>query len=136
MGKYKGDNPFFELLSVREGSRTQEKLLHLYLTALGLKAEFLDEWFLDTTQTLSEFHVDWGKAERVVWRSRSSLFTASDFARGNIKCRVYEDLRFLHRYDRLDKNPIDVAWKRNSLKTYIKQHDLQTTDLFFEADYH
>ena len=133
MSKYKIDNPFFEFLSFRQGDHRQEKILHLYLTARQLKADILDEWFLDSPLTLSEFHVSWRKAERLIWRERSSLFTALDFARDNIKCRVYEDLRFLHRHEHLDREEIDIAWKKNSLKKIIKNHDLQRENRLFEA---
>ena len=37
---YYHSNPFYELLSIREGDEYAEKVLHLYLTARGFKNHF------------------------------------------------------------------------------------------------
>ena len=111
MKTYLHENPGRELIGIRQGSRKEETRIHLYLTACGYKAEFLDEWFLDCPEVLSGFHQSQSKMNREIWNSRSSLFTAFDFSRRSLKVEIYEDLRFQNK-DRKLKEEVDLEWEK------------------------
>jgi hypothetical protein len=96
-----------------------ETRMHLYLTALGFKADFLDEWFIDCSEVLQGFHERIEKIEKVVWKNRDVLFTAFDFSRRSFKVQIYEDLRFKHRNENLNTLLIDNEWKAWNLKKEI-----------------
>lgn len=117
---YRLHNPFYEQISEREGDRILETKLHLYLTALGYKESFLDEWFVDSSAVLQEFHADILKINRTIWRERNTLFKRADFKGGNdIKCKIYEELRMT----RIIKHPkqVDLDWKIESNQKILKR---------------
>jgi hypothetical protein len=118
---YRVENPFFEIIAIREGDEYTETVAHLYLTSLGLKANILDEWFIDCPETLKAFHFLRPKAERAIWNSRENLWNAGEFKAKKLtmRVRIYEDLRFLHRNENLNKE-IDKAWKLESGKKNLK----------------
>ena len=99
MSSYREQNPFFELLSTREGDEKLELYLHLYLEALGFKENFLYEWFKDCYPVMTEFHAPLNKIQRVVWRERNKVFSEKDIKQKGLRLTLYEDLRFLHRED-------------------------------------
>lgn len=121
MRSYLTENPGRELISTRQGDLQEETRLHLYLTACNLKAGFLDEWFLDTPETLLGFHQSLGKMNRRIWNSRELAFgtTALDFSRRSPKVLIYEELRFLYRPAK-DITRVDKEWKEWNLKESIK----------------
>jgi hypothetical protein len=90
--------------------------MHLYLTACGFKAGFLDEWFIDCPEVLSGFHDRREKMDRLIWRKREDLFTSFDFSRRSLKVQIYEDLRFLHRAENLNALTIDKEWRKWNMK--------------------
>lgn len=99
---YYHSNPFYELLSIREGDEYAEKVLHLYLTARGFRDGFLEEWFLDESEVQSIFHYSISRLEYVIWRNRERLFEVQDFRVSRrygkvinkpLKMRIYEKLR-------------------------------------------
>ena len=121
MRNYLTDNPGRELVGTREGDLTEETRMHLYLTACSLKADFLDEWFLDIPETLQGFHQSQSKMNRRIWKSRELAFgtTALDFSRRSPKVLIYEELRFMYRPTK-DIVLIDKEWKEWNLKESIK----------------
>ena len=120
MGEYLIENPGRELIGTRAGDLTEETRMHLYLTACGLKAEFLDEWFLDCPETLLGFHESREKENREIWRKRDIVFTSFDFSRRSLKVQIYEDLRFLHRAENLNALTIDKEWRKWNMKKDLK----------------
>ena len=125
MGQYKIHNPGFELISQRQGTLKEELLLHLYLYALGYKACFLNEWFLDSPEVLSLFHERWRKQEKVVWRNRDILFTQEDFNNPGMR-ELFEDLRSKNK-PRKYMTELDRTWKmlesREKFKEYKRKLD-------------
>ena len=119
MRTYLTENPGRELISTRQGDLIEETRLHLYLTACSLKADFLDEWFLDIPETLQGFHQSQSKMNRCIWNQRELTFDpALDFSRRTPKVLIYEELRFKYRSS---KNiEIDKNWKEWNLKKEIK----------------
>lgn len=95
MENYYHSNPFFEKISAREGSLTDEKRLQMYLEFLGYKYSKLDEWFIDCPEVLSSFHESQRKISRVLWRYRDSVWCKEDLKNGADKRlqEIYEDLR-------------------------------------------
>lgn len=126
LGTYRIENPFFEVISEREGDREVEKLLHLYLTALDVKENFLDEWFLDCAEVGSAFHHDLKRIERWVWRKREELFTTSDLDHpGSLKRTIYEKLKGM--YGRKKKNDLDIYLERKKIQEQLKEMEKSTT---------
>ena len=120
MNTYKTQNPFFLLLGTREGDETMEMKMHLYLTALGLKANLLNEWFLDNDKTLREFHAGLDKIDRIIWQKRNELFTLADFGKNKLKTEIYENLRLQYN-GKILKQEIDIGWKFWSTNKILKQ---------------
>ena len=117
---YRLHNPFYEQISERGGDRVLETKLHLYLTALGYKESFLDEWFVDSSAVLQEFHADIEKINRTIWRERDSLFSRADFKGGNdIRRKIYEELRMTRVIHR--PRQIDLDWKIESNQKILKR---------------
>lgn len=117
---YLTENPGHELIGTRRGDLTEETRTHLYLSACRLKAGFLEEWFIDCPETIYRFHHSIGKMNRWIWKERNFLFTAFDFSRRTPKVRIYEDLRFQHRYENLGTLLVDKEWKSWNLKKEIE----------------
>lgn len=123
MSSYREQNPFFELISTRQGDERMEMYLHLYLSALGYKEEFLCEWFRDCPGVLEKFHSTFSKIQKTIWQNRDKVFSEKDILQEGLRLSIYEDLRFLHRGDpdfRMDKE-IDKMWKSYSLKKVLKR---------------
>ena len=116
MRDYLTENPGRELIGTRAGDLTEETRLHLYLTACGWKAGFLDEWFIDCPGVLSGFHDRREKMDRLIWRKRELVFTSFDFSRRSLKVQIYEDLRFQHRAENLNALMIDKEWRKWNMK--------------------
>jgi hypothetical protein len=94
--------------------------MHLYLTACGWKAGFLEEWFIDCPGVLLGFHDRREKMDRMIWRKREDLFTSFDFSRRSLKVQIYEDLRFNHRAENLNALMIDKEWRKWNMKKDLK----------------
>ena len=118
---YRVHNPFFEQIGTRQGDRILEAKLHLYLTARGFKAGFLDEWFVDCPEVLSLFHSKLSKINRTIWKSRDTLFTRADFkGTGNdLKQKIYEELRMINPGPY--KKQVDLDWKIESSQKLLKK---------------
>lgn len=132
MKQYLVENPGRELISTREGDLTEETRMHLYLTACGLKAGFLDEWFIDCPETLTRFHQSRRKIDKVVWKEREKLFTAFDFSRRSLKVQIYEELRFQHRTEQLNSLIIDKEWKKWNMKEDMKTRSRMLKEGYLE----
>lgn len=116
MASYLTENPGRELIGTRGGDKLEETRMHLYLTALGYKASFLEEWFLDVPPVLEKFHDNIFKINREIWRNRDIILTGLDFSRRSYKVQIYEELRYLNK-DLPMKKKIDLEWKAwNSLR--------------------
>lgn len=111
MKQYLVENPGRELVGTREGDLTEETRMHLYLTACGFKAGFLEEWFIDCPEVITGFHQSRSKVDKVVWNNRGKLFTAFDFSRRSFKVQIYEELRFKFRASNLNLLSIDREWR-------------------------
>ena len=117
---YRIQNPFFEIVSSREGDQLMETRMHLFLTAVGLKESFLSEWFKDLPQTRELFHAKVSKMNDYIWRFRDSLIKESDIkGRGSQnRLKIYETLRLERPI--LKARSIDLAWKRESNVKLLK----------------
>ena len=81
------------------------------------------EWFIDSPDVLSGFHVSLEKAKREIWRKRDLLFGREILmSTDNLKRRIYEDLRMVNRYSsRPLKKEIDQLWERDIRKREYKR---------------
>jgi hypothetical protein len=132
MGEYLVENPGRELISIRAGDLTEETRMHLYLTACGFKADFLEEWFQDCPEVLLGFHQARGKMDKMIWRKRELVFTSFDFSRRSLKVQIYEELRFQHRAENLNALMIDKEWKQWNLKRDIENRSRMLRDGLME----
>ena len=71
---YYYNNPFYELISIREGDLYLETIIHLVLTSMNLQYQKLNEWFISSPEVLQIFHYRKEKLEKMVWRNRGFLF--------------------------------------------------------------
>ena len=118
---YRAHNPFFEQIGIRQGDRILEAKLHLYLTARGYKASFLDEWFVDCPEVLSLFHTKISRINRTIWRNLDALFVRADFKKSGpeIKRMIYEELRMINPGPYTHR--ADLDWKIESNQRLLKK---------------
>ena len=93
MSQYFSSNPYFELISVREGDQYLESLLHIWLRYLKLDVKVLgrlDEWFKDDPQVQQIFHLSRDSLERRLWKHRDYIFDLSGREDLNIFKSLYE----------------------------------------------
>ena len=70
-------NPGSEIISLREGDKLLEDLIHFYLYYLGYryqKNNKLDEWFIGDPEVLSIFHISRESLEKKIWKYRDKIF--------------------------------------------------------------
>jgi len=122
MRTYYHHNPYFELITTREGELYDEMVLHLYLQCSNLKLGILNEWFLDEDEVIQKFHTQKDKMLREIWKHRQDLFSIPDFkTSGNeLRRRIYEDLR-MTMYQEDKSKEIDRLWKQELNKTVLKK---------------
>lgn len=123
MFSYYHSNPGFELLAVRQGGLTEEKKIQLYLEILGLKAEFLNEWFLDTPEVQNFFHQGIRKVNKTLWRGRDMIWGSRDKFNGILR-DIYEELvmwfpgmpkgKAAQEYQKLINTEFLKSWKKNN----------------------
>ena len=131
MRNYKIHNPYFEILATRQGDLRLEMKLQLFFTSYGLKADFLNEWFLNRPEiTTTLFHKTLETINRRLWKQRQFLFPESIFTTaGNKRKReIYEELRMV--YGVRKAKPVDLAWKIESNKKLLKNMR-SNYDLYF-----
>ena len=119
MASYLTENPGRELVGIRGGDMKDETRMHLFLEALGCKAGFLDEWFLDNPLVLEKFHESTKRIDKLIWKNRDLLFTGLDFSRQGYKVQIYEDLRFLFK-DTPATGKIDQEWRAWNMSREIQ----------------
>lgn len=132
MSSYRIQNPFFEIISKRKGDLVDETRLHIYLTTLGYKANFLNEWFVDNYNVVQRFHDSIDTINKVIWKNRDEIFSLSDFESNNKKAEIYNQLRLIHNSESFYKKSIDNAWtdflKLKSNKNIISRYKNSITD--------
>ena len=140
-------NPGSEIISLREGDKLLEDLIHYYLYYLGYryqKNNKLDEWFIGDPEVLSIFHISRKSLERKIWKHRNKVFDekkikndkSSDFQlfrylylknKDNFigeKYKVTEDKKLI----RLKSKEIDIVFY-NSLLKYFPEEIILTSNL-------
>ena len=140
-------NPGSEIISLRQGDKLLEDLIHYYLYYLGYryqKNNKLDEWFIGDPEVLSIFHISRKSLERKIWKHRNKVFDekkikndkSSDFQlfrylylknKDNFigeKYKVTEDKKLI----RLKSKEIDIVFY-NSLLKYFPEEIILTSNL-------
>ena len=90
-------NPGSEVISLRQGDKMLEDLIHYYLYYLGYryqKNNKLDEWFIGDTEVLSIFHISRESLERKVWKHRDKVFDEKKIK--NDKSSDFQLFRYLY----------------------------------------
>ena len=120
MNQYRIHNPQFELISTRQGTQEEEKLLQLYLSLTGYKADFLNEWFIDCPEIYQTFHIKINsKLKKFIWRKRDKIFKISDFSNSGMRV-LFENLRKLF-WKGIYTFNIDREWKFAEAQEYLKR---------------
>ena len=140
-------NPGSEIISLRQGDKLLEDLIHYYLYYLGYryqKNNKLDEWFIGDPEVLSIFHISRKSLERKIWKHRNKVFDekkikndkSSDFQlfrylylknKDNFigeKYKVTEDKKLI----RLKSKEIDIVFY-NSLIKYFPEEIILTSNI-------
>ena len=140
-------NPGSEIISLRQGDKLLEDLIHYYLYYLGYryqKNNKLDEWFIGNPEVLNIFHISRKSLERKIWKHRNKVFDekkikndkSSDFQlfrylylknKDNFigeKYKVTEDKKLI----RLKSKEIDIVFY-NSLLKYFPEEIILTSNL-------
>lgn len=127
LNQYKIHNPLLELISTREGTQDEELMVQLYLQTQDLKANFLNEWFVEDSKVCDIFHkpIQGKKFKKVLWRNRELLFTPEDFNNPRRR-KIYESLRD---YFGTGNKELDREWKmaesREVLKKYKEEYEYE-----------
>ena len=85
-------SPGNELISMRDGDKLFEKLLHRYLYYKGLKCmkyKKLGEWFIGCPEVGNIFHYSRKRIEKTLWKHRDKIFNP----------RISEDYKLLEYLD-------------------------------------
>ena len=115
MSQYFYSNPFFQIVSVREGDDILEKLFHYYLYFLGYQFKIdgkLDEWFIDVPEIYQLFHISQETLEKKIWKHRNEIFN-----KDKIISPIDNKDSFLFNY-LYDKN--QASFKAERIKTIDK----------------
>lgn len=119
MTQYRIHNPRFETLSIRQGSLEDEKILQIYLSLLGYKTDFLNEWFMDCSEVHQKFHIKINnKIKKYIWRNRDKVFKITDFSNTGMKL-LFENLRKEFWNGAYAFN-IDREWKFAEAQEYLR----------------
>ena len=146
-------NPGSEIISLRQGDKLLEDLIHYYLYYLGYryqKNNKLDEWFIGDPEVLSIFHISRKSLERKIWKHRDKVFDekkikndkSSDFQlfrylylknKDNFigeKYKVTEDKKLI----RLNPKEIDVVFYNSLLKYFPEEIIISSNISEYQSD--
>ena len=133
-------NPGSEIISLRQGDKLLEDLIHYYLYYLGYryqKNNKLDEWFIGNPEVLNIFHISQESLEKKIWKYRDKVFNIDkiksdktlDFQlyrylySKNKDSFVGERYRVIENKELVKLNPkeIDVVFYNSLLKYYPEE---------------
>ena len=146
-------NPGSEIISLRQGDKLLEDLIHYYLYYLGYryqKNNKLDEWFIGDPEVLSIFHISRKSLERKIWKHRNKVFNkdkikndkSSDFQlfrylylknKDNFigeKYKVTEDKKLI----RLKSKEIDIVFYNSLLKYFPEEIIISSNISEYQSD--
>ena len=146
-------NPGSEIISLRQGDKLLEDLIHYYLYYLGYryqKNNKLDEWFIGDPKVLSIFHISRKSLERKIWKHRDKVFNkdkiksdkSSDFQlfrylylknKDNFigeKYKVTEDKKLI----RLKSKEIDIVFYNSLLKYFPEEIIISSNISEYQSD--
>ena len=146
-------NPGSEIISLRQGDKLLEDLIHYYLYYLGYryqKNNKLDEWFIGDPEVLSIFHISRKSLERKIWKHRDKVFDekkiksdkSSDFQlfrylylknKDNFigeKYKVTEDKKLI----RLKSKEIDIVFYNSLLKYFPEEIIINSNISEYQSD--
>ena len=146
-------NPGSEIISLRQGDKLLEDLIHYYLYYLGYryqKNNKLDEWFIGNPEVLNIFHISRKSLERKIWKHRDKVFNkdkiksdkSSDFQlfrylylknKDNFigeKYKVTEDKKLI----RLNPKEIDIIFYNSLLKYFPEEIIINSNISEYQSD--
>ena len=125
-------NPGSEIISLREGDKLLEDLIHYYLYYLGYryqKNNKLDEWFIGDPEVLSIFHISRKSLERKIWKHRNKVFDEKKIK--NDKSSDFQLFRYL--YLKNKDNFIGERYKVTEDKELIKLSPKEIDIIFYNS---
>ena len=146
-------NPGSEVISLRQGDKLLEDLIHYYLYYLGYryqKNNKLDEWFIGELKVLNIFHISKESLEKKIWKHRDKVFNkdkiksdkSSDFQlfrylylknKDNFigeKYKVTEDKKLI----RLKSKEIDIVFYNSLLKYFPEEIIINSNISEYQSD--
>ena len=146
-------NPGSEIISLREGDKLLEDLIHYYLYYLGYryqKNNKLDEWFIGNPEVLNIFHISQESLESKLWKYRDKIFNIDKIKSDKTldfqlyrylysknkdsfigeKYRVTENKELI----RLNSREIDIVFYNSLLKYYPEEIILTSNISEYQSD--
>ena len=146
-------NPGSEIISLREGDKLLEDLIHYYLYYLNYryqKNNKLDEWFIGNPEVLNIFHISQESLERKIWKHRNKVFDEKKIK--NDKSSDFQLFRYLYLKNkdsfigekyrvtenkeliRLNSREIDIVFYNSLLKYYPEEIILTSNVSEYQSD--
>ena len=125
-------NPGSEIISLRQGDKLLEDLIHYYLYYLGYryqKNNKLDEWFIGDPEVLSIFHISRKSLERKIWKHRNKVFDEKKIK--NDKSSDFQLFRYL--YLKNKDNFIGEKYKVTEDKKLIRLKSKEIDIIFYNS---
>ena len=125
-------NPGSEIISLRQGDKLLEDLIHYYLYYLGYryqKNNKLDEWFIGDPGVLSIFHISRKSLERKIWKHRNKVFDEKKIK--NDKSSDFQLFRYL--YLKNKDNFIGEKYKVTEDKKLIRLKSKEIDIIFYNS---
>ena len=146
-------NPGSEVISLRQGDKLLEDLIHYYLYYLGYryqKNNKLDEWFIGNPEVLNIFHISQESLESKLWKYRDKIFNIDKIKSDKTldfqlyrylysknkdsfigeKYRVTENKELI----RLNSREIDIVFYNSLLKYYPEEIILTSNISEYQSD--
>ena len=95
MSQYFYMNPFFKIISSREGDELLEDLLHYYLYYKGFQYKIdgkLNEWFIDDPEVIKVFDISIEDLEKELWENRDKVFDLKGKLKNSLDYKLFEYL--------------------------------------------
>ena len=95
MSQYFYMNPFFKIISSREGDELLEDLLHYYLYYKGFQYKIdgkLNEWFIDDPKVVKIFDISIEDLEKELWENRDKVFDLKGKLKNSLDYKLFEYL--------------------------------------------
>ena len=124
MSQYFYMNPFFKIISSREGDELLEDLLHYYLYYKGFQYKIdgkLNEWFIDDPEVIKIFDISIEDLEKELWENRDKVFDLKGKLKNSLDYKLFEYL--------YQKNKEDFIGEKYIIEGHKKVRETSANDI-------